>query len=150
MSDADSRKLISPLLQLAVVAIMAVPTYNKLAGDITAIELFDDLGLGAYGRIATGIVELFIMVCMFIPRIVWVGALLGMGTMTGAILSHIYLGKYALDYGGGSDHGGTMAMGILALFCCVALIALNETCIPILRDLRKKDLSEYDLSDDES
>lgn len=144
-------RIVSNVLQWVVILILAVPTFYKLSGHAAAVELFQDLGLGAGARITVGVIEALTIVLLIFRRTVWLGGLLGSLTMTGAMLTHIYLGKYAFDYGGGgSDGGGTMIMGVVALFCCMAILTLNEDRFPFFRHWKMRDLETARQRDDAS
>ena len=57
--------------------------------------------LEAYGRIGSGVVELIAVVLLLIPGTVWLGALIALGTITGALFSHLTkLGVVVKDDGG--------------------------------------------------
>lgn len=47
--------------------------------------------LEAFGRIGSGVVELIAVILLLLPRTVWFGAILALGTISGAIFSHLTL-----------------------------------------------------------
>nr|WP_321416255.1 DoxX family protein [uncultured Allomuricauda sp.] len=54
-----------------------------------SVYIFEQLGPEPWGRIGLGIVELIMAIHILVPRTTWPGALLGIGTMLGALFSHI-------------------------------------------------------------
>jgi putative oxidoreductase len=89
----------------AVVAIILLQTlFFKFTGAEESKYIFSTLmgaELEAYGRIGSGLVELVAAILLFIPGTVWIGALLALGTISGAIFSHLtMLGIVVKDDGG--------------------------------------------------
>ena len=54
-------------------------------------EMFDAIGLGQWFRYVTGSVEVLGAVLLLIPRTSGLGALLLVGTMLGAIATHLFI-----------------------------------------------------------
>ena len=75
----------------------------------------EKLGMGfmePYGRIGVGIGELIASILILIPRTVWMGGLLTIGLMVGAIGMHLaFLGIVVFDDG-----------GQLFIYACVTLL----------------------------
>ncbi len=75
--------------------------YFKFTGAAESVYIFDQLGLEPYGRIGTGILELIIAALLLVKRSSLVGGILGVGVITGALFSHIFvLGIEVQDDGG--------------------------------------------------
>lgn len=82
--------------------------YFKFIGADESIYIFsavgESLGLAfmePYGRIGVGIGELMASVLILLPRTVWIGGLLTIGLMIGAIAMHLtILGVVVFDDGG--------------------------------------------------
>ena len=75
--------------------------YFKFSGAPESVYIFDQLGLEPYGRIGTGILELIIATLLLVKRSSLVGGILGLGVITGALFSHIFvLGIEVQDDGG--------------------------------------------------
>jgi len=71
-----------------------------------------------YGRIGSGEVELIASIFLLIPRTALMGALLGAGTMAGALLSHfIFLGIEVKN-----DGGTLFILAIITFLCCLLVI----------------------------
>src|SRR6185369_12012224 len=75
-----------------VAAIILLQTlFFKFTGAPESVELFTKLGVEPWGRIGTGVLELIASVLILIPATVWLGAVLSIGLMIGAIASHILI-----------------------------------------------------------
>ena len=89
----------------AVVAIILLQTlFFKFTGAEESKYIFSTLmgaELEAYGRIGSGLVELVAAILLFVPGTAWLGALIALGTISGAIFSHLTkLGIVVKDDGG--------------------------------------------------
>lgn len=85
-----------------VVAIILVQTlFFKFTAAPESVYIFETVGQEPVGRIGSGVVELIASVLLFIPGLTAVGALLALGTMSGAIFFHLTkLGIVVQDDGG--------------------------------------------------
>ncbi len=96
-----------------VVAIILLQTlYFKFTGAQESVELFTKLGAEPWGRIGTGVIELIASVLILIPATVWLGSVLAVGLMAGAIASHI------LVIGVMRDDGGQLFLYAIIVFVC--------------------------------
>ena len=80
--------------------------------------IFSTLGLEPYGRIGIGVMELIASVLLFPKRTIWLGALLSVGLMAGALFSHLtQLGIEVKNDGGTFLYGfGIMDLGLVVLW----------------------------------
>lgn len=96
--------------------------YFKFTAAPESVYIFTTLGIEPYGRIGSGIVELIASILILIPRTTLLGAILGLGTMTGAILSHVT--KLGIEV---NNDGGTLfTLAIITFICCAILIFINK------------------------
>lgn len=114
-----------------VVALILLQTlYFKFTGAEESKYIFTTL-MGdneAVGRIGSGIVELFAAILILIPGTAWLGALIALGTMSGAILSH--LTKLGIVV---KDDGGTLFILALVVFACSAVsLFFDRGSIPVI------------------
>jgi hypothetical protein len=65
------------------------------------------------------------------PRTAWMGAILGMGVMAGAILSH--LTKLGIEIQG--DGGTLFFLAIIVFVACMLVLLLRRKQVPILKNL---------------
>ena len=108
------------VLRLLVAAIMLQTLYFKFSGAEESVYIFTKLGMEPYGRIGIGVMELIASVLILYPRTTGIGALLGMGLMSGAIFFHLSkLGLVVMD-----DGGQLFIYAALVFISCLALVIL--------------------------
>lgn len=112
------------LCQLTAAAILGQTLFFKFTGAPESRYIFATLGVEPWGRIGTGVLELVAVALLLFPRTPALGAVLAMGLMGGAILSH--LTKLGIEVQG--DHGllFTLAMVTLVAAGIVALLRRRE------------------------
>ena len=66
-------------------------------------------------------VELIAGILLLTPRFNWLGALIGLGTMAGAIVSHLTI--LGIDVLG--DGGQLFGLAIITFVCCKIVLLLN-------------------------
>jgi putative oxidoreductase len=103
MKLSKAQTIVSWIFQLVAAVILFQTLFFKFSGAEESKYIFSTL-LGdkeAVGRIGSGVIELVTVVLLLYPRTVWLGALLALGTASGAILSHLTkLGVVVKDDGG--------------------------------------------------
>jgi uncharacterized membrane protein YphA (DoxX/SURF4 family) len=104
------------ILRLLAALIMLQTLFFKFTGHEESVGLFTELSMEPWGRIGTGVMELIASLLILYPRTTGLGALLGLGLMSGAIFFHFT--KLGLDYGG--DYG-LFLYGVIAWLCCAVL-----------------------------
>ena len=82
-------KVIFWIVKLVVAGILLQTLYFKFTAHPDSVYIFEQTGLGTPGRIATGVAELFAAVLLIIPRTTWIGAVLAIGIISGAIFYHL-------------------------------------------------------------
>src|SRR5260221_10839197 len=81
-----------------------------------------------WGRIGSGVVELIACVLLLTPQAVPIGALLSLGVITGAIVSHLTkLGIVVQD-----DGGLLFALALTVFACSVIVLFLRRQEIPVI------------------
>src|SRR5579871_1465525 len=73
-----------------IAAVILLQTlFFKFTGAKESVYIFSTLGLEPWGRIGSGIVELIASILLLTPRTVAFGAILSLGVISGAIVSHL-------------------------------------------------------------
>lgn len=121
------------ILRLIAAIILIQTLYFKFTGAPESVYIFTTLGIEPYGRIGSGVGELIASVLLLIPRFTWLGALMGVGVMSGAIMSH--LTKLGIEVQG--DGGQLFALAVITFSCCLALLWIDRKEIPYLNQLLK-------------
>jgi putative oxidoreductase len=75
-------------IRILVALILLQTLYYKFTAHPDSVYIFDAVGLGATGRIALGVVELIAGILLLIPKYAWLGALMALGVISGALISH--------------------------------------------------------------
>lgn len=112
-----------------VIAIVLLQTLRyKFFAHPDSVYIFTELGLEPYGRIGIGVLELIAALLILVPRTIWLGALLVVGLMSGAIMSH--LTQLGIEVNG---DGGVLFFMALGVFILSAIVLFNQRkSIPIL------------------
>lgn len=85
-----------------IAAVILLQTlYFKFTAAAESVWIFEKLGAEPVGRIGSGVIELIAAALLILRPTAWMGALLALGTMAGAILSHLtILGIEVMGDGG--------------------------------------------------
>lgn len=125
---SKTQNIISWVLQIIVAVILFQTLFFKFTGAEESKYIFMTLGLEPWGRIGSGIVELVAVILLLIPRTVPYGAILALGTITGAIFSHLTkLGIVVKD-----DGGLLFILACVVFVCSMALLILHRREIPVV------------------
>jgi uncharacterized membrane protein YphA (DoxX/SURF4 family) len=106
------------VVKLIAVIILVQTLFFKFTGAEESVYIFSKLGIEPFGRIGSGVVELIASVLILMPRTTLLGALLAMGTMMGALFSHIFVLGIEVQ----NDGGTLFTLAIITLVCCLILI----------------------------
>lgn len=123
-------KSIGNLLLKVVPAVILLQTlFYKFSAAPESVYIFETLGLEPYGRIGLGVVELITAILILIPRTTWLGAMLGVGIMAGALFSHLtQLGVVVQN-----DGGTLFILALLTFAFCAVLVWKNRADIPFIK-----------------
>ena len=119
------KALFTWIVKIIAIIILVQTLYFKFTGAEESVYIFTKLGIEPFGRIGSGIVELIASILILIPRTTLLGALLGAGTMLGAIFSHVFV----LGIDVKNDGGELFILAIITLLCCTVLIIQNRNKI---------------------
>jgi uncharacterized membrane protein YphA (DoxX/SURF4 family) len=121
MTASKSKTIISWLLRILAALIMVQSLFFKFSAADESVYIFSTLGMEPWGRIGTGVMELCASVLLLIPRTAWLGALIGIGTMSGAIFFH--LTSLGIEV---NDDGGQLFIYAILTFVSCAIVLLLE------------------------
>jgi uncharacterized membrane protein YphA (DoxX/SURF4 family) len=114
--------IVTWLLRIIVAVIFSQTFFFKFTGSEESVYIFSTLGMEPFGRIATGIAELAAVILILIPRTSYIGALIGLGIMIGAITSHLTVLGIEVQ----NDGGTLFMMALIVFICCSLLIYQNK------------------------
>ena len=110
------------LILRIVIAIILLQTLRyKFLAHPDSVYIFTTLGLEPYGRIGIGVMELIASILLFPQRSVWLGALLSVGLMAGALFSH--LTQLGIEV---KNDGGTLFMMALVTWILGLVVLWDE------------------------
>jgi hypothetical protein len=116
--------------QVVAAAILLQTLYFKFTGAHESVYIFTTLGIEPWGRIGSGVAELIAAVLLLIPATAGIGAILALGIISGAILSH--LTKLGIQVQG---DGGLLFGLAVTVFVCALLVAwIRRDQIPLVRN----------------
>lgn len=119
---------LSLALRLIAAVILAQTLFFKFTGAEESVWIFKQLGAEPWGRIASGVAELVCAVLLLIPRTAIVGALGGLGVISGAILSHVFI--LGIEVKG--DGGLLFGLAMLAFLCCAGILWIQRGQVKLL------------------
>ena len=119
-------------LKIVVAIILLQTLFFKFSGAQESIDLFTKIAgeNETAMRIGTGILELIASLLLFAPKKTWLGALLTLGLMSGAIISHLTI----LGIVQNNDHGALFASALIALIAAVLLLIASKKELPFLSE----------------
>jgi len=116
------------LLKVVVVIILVQTLFFKFTGAAESVYIFTTLGMEPWGRIGSGMVELIAAILILIPATTWLGALLAIGTISGALFFHLTkLGIVVMD-----DGGTLFILACIVFVGSLILLWKNRKTIPIV------------------
>jgi hypothetical protein len=126
--DRAAFKAVLWLLRLTVAGILLQTLFFKFTGAAESVFIFQTLGAEPYGRFASGIAELIAAVLILTPATVPLGALLSLGVISGALVSHLTI--LGIEIMG--DGGLLFALAVIVfVFSAVVLLAFADQ-LPII------------------
>jgi len=120
--------LVSWVCQLTAAVILGQTLFFKFTGAPEARYIFTTLGVEPWGRIATGVLELVAVLLLLYPRTAVFGAVLALGLMGGAILSH--LTRLGIEVQG--DHGLLFTLAIIVLVVAAIIVVIRRRELPVV------------------
>lgn len=128
MNTYTFRSVLQLIFRLIVAIILIQTLFFKFTAAPESVYIFSSIGAEPWGRIASGIAELVAAILILIPSTVWLGALIGLGVISGALITH--LTKLGIVV---QDDGGLLFILALAVFAgCLYLLYHNRKHIPVV------------------
>jgi uncharacterized membrane protein YphA (DoxX/SURF4 family) len=128
MELTKTQSVVSWILQLVAAAILFQTLFFKFTGAEESIYIFTKLGLEPWGRIGSGVAELIACVLLLVPRTVPIGAILALGVISGAIVSHLTkLGIVVKD-----DGGLLFGLAVVVFVASATVLLIRRGQIPVI------------------
>ena len=124
------KKHLPLILKIVAGIIMLQTLFFKFTANEASVDLFTKVAgeNEALMRIGTGIIELIATILLFLPKRTWLGAIITVGVMSGAIFSHIT--KIGIVHN--NDGGALFIMAIITFISGGILLLLHKKEIPFL------------------
>lgn len=114
--------VLTSIIKLKALIIFHKTLFFKFSAADENIFIFSASGIDPYGRIGSEIVELITSVLILIHRTTLIRALIGLGTMAVAMLSHFLVLGIVLQ----NNHGTLFISAVIAFLCSATLIYQNR------------------------
>lgn len=120
--------VLSWICRIAAAIILLQTLFFKFTAAPESVYIFTKVGAEPWGRIGSGVVELFAAVLLLTPRFVWLGAFLALGVMAGAIVSHLTI--LGIEVQG--DKGLLFILAVAVFVASTVALFLHRTQIPVV------------------
>jgi hypothetical protein len=113
---------------LLAAVILLQTLFFKFTGAEESVYIFSTLGMEPAGRIGTGVMELIAAVLLLVPSTVTAGAVLAMGLMAGAILSHLTVLGIEVK----NDGGLLFGLAVTVFVSAATVLVIRRAEIPVV------------------
>jgi putative oxidoreductase len=120
--------VLSWLLRIAAAIILLQTLFFKFTAAPESVYIFTKVGAEPWGRIGSGVIELIAATLILTRRFTWLGSLLAMGVMAGAVLSHLTV--LGIEVQG--DKGLLFALAVIVFVCSTINLLLHRSEIPVI------------------
>lgn len=127
-TNTTALTIFSWILRIAAAVILLQTLFFKFTGAPESIYIFSRVHAEPWGRIGSGVVELIAAILLLTPRWNWLGSLLAIGVMAGAILSHLTI--LGIEVMG--DKGLLFSLALIVFVASSINLFLHRTEIPVL------------------
>lgn len=128
MTLTKSQAILSTVLQLAAAGILLQTLFFKFTGAEESVYIFSTLGMEPWGRIGSGVAELVAAVLLLYPGTAAIGALLALGVMSGAIISHLTVLGLEVK----NDGGLLFGLAIAVFLASVTVLVIRRGQVPVV------------------
>lgn len=116
------------LCRIVAAVIMLQTLYFKFTAAPESVYIFSTLDMEPAGRIGSGVGELVASILLLVPAVSWLGALMGLGVISGAIFFH--LTKLGIEVQG--DGGLLFIYAVVVFVCCAVVAWISRAQIPVV------------------
>lgn len=132
---AKAQAVLSWVVQLLIAGILLQTLFFKFTGAEESVYIFSTLGrfvgfagVEPWGRIGSGVIELIASLLLMVPATVSIGALVAMGVMVGAIVSHLVV--LGIEVKG--DGGLLFGLALAAFAGSAIVLVLRRSQLPVV------------------
>src|SRR3989441_3062681 len=120
--------VLSWVLRITAAIILLQTLFFKFTAAPESVYIFTKVGAEPWGRIGSGVVELIAAVLILTPRFTWLGSILALGVMAGAILSHLTI--LGIEVQG--DKGLLFALAVIVFVSSAVHPGLHRNAISLI------------------
>lgn len=132
MGFQNKQSILSWLLRLVAAVILLQTLFFKFTGAEESVKIFSALGVEPWGRLGAGMMELLAAILLLIPRTAATGALLSLGVIGGALVSHLTVLGIFLEKVGLNDGGTLFLLAVVVFFASLGVLYIHRREIPLL------------------
>lgn len=115
-------------LRLLVAVILLQTLFFKFTAAPESVYIFTKVGMEPWGRLGSGVAELISALLLLWPGTVALGALIGLGVISGALGAHLTV--LGIEVQG--DHGQLFIMACIVFVACAWLLWLHRASVPFV------------------
>jgi putative oxidoreductase len=119
--------IVSWICRMVAAVILLQTLFFKFTAAPESVYIFTRVGAEPWGRIGSGVLELIAAALLLTPRYVWAGAVLALGVMAGAIVSHLTV--LGIEVQG--DKGLLFFLAITVFVTSTVALILHRRQIPV-------------------
>jgi hypothetical protein len=123
-----SLNILSWVLRATAAVILLQTLFFKFTAAPESVYIFTKVGAEPWGRLGSGVIELIAAVLILTPRFTWLGSMLAVGVMAGAILSHLTI--LGIEVQG--DKGLLFALALIVFVASAVNLVLHRNSIPLI------------------
>jgi len=127
-TEAMGATIFSWLLRILAAGILLETLFFKFTAAPESVYIFTKVGAEPAGRIGSGVIELIAAVLLLVPRLTWLGSVLALGMMAGAIASHLTV--LGIEVQG--DKGLLFGLALTVFLASAGNLFLNRRQIPVI------------------
>ena len=120
------RIALSWVCRLIAASIMLETLYFKFTGHPESVWIFSKMHMEPWGRYGQGIWELMASILLFVPSTAWLGAILALGAMGSAIMSHLGVLGIVVQ----NDHGLLFGMACVTFASSLEVLWIHQRSVP--------------------
>ena len=120
--------VLSWILRIGAAVILVQTLYFKFTGAPESVYIFTRVGGEPWGRIGSGVIELIAAILLVTPHLNWLGSVLALGVMAGAIVSHLTV--LGIEVQG--DKGLLFGLAVTVFFATGINLFLHRAEIPVI------------------
>ncbi|MEO6582673.1 MAG: DoxX family protein [Ferruginibacter sp.] len=118
--SANIKTILTWFLKLLAAFIMLQTLFYKFTASDESVYIFTALGMEPWGRIGTGVMELIASILILYPKTTGIGAIMGIGLMSGALFFHITKLGFEVQ-----NDGGLLFIYASLVFISCLVLAIN-------------------------